>query len=316
MTYSNGQDGHFVYSIETTPGTRETPALALPFRNERLGDTGSQPMFRQGIIKGRGMNHGHDRTKSDIGGTVELDLVAESIGSLLKAAFGAVSTTGAGPYEHVFTPGDIADDSMSVQVGWDDSAGTAFRKDYIGCLVEGFGLDVQADQHPDFSVDLKALSEENDAYAAVVPSFASFTYFEFADLTVAFDAGSTVCLDSLQLRYQNNLFQSPSICPTNPRARVYEPSGRPSGSGTIVRDFEDWTYYDKFVAGTEATIQAILTAGASAILQFDLRVVFTGETPNVPGMERIKQRIPFELTSGTSDADAITCTLTSTDATV
>lgn len=58
------------------------------------------------------------------GGPVEVapeagfELSAEGLGSLFKHMFGSVSTTGAGPYTHEFTPGDIdALPGLSMQAG-------------------------------------------------------------------------------------------------------------------------------------------------------------------------------------------------------
>ena len=313
MTYSNGTDAHLVYAVEATPFSRTTPSIAVPLIQESMADTGNQPIMRPGIIKGRRVSHGSDRSKSNVGGQVSVPLTAESIGSLLRCGLGTVSTSGAGPYTHTITPGEP--DPFSMQIGWTDNAATAFRKDYIGCLVDGMTLDVQADQHPTLQLDLKARSEEDDAYAAITPSYATLTYFEFSDFTVNFDAGGTECFDTISINWANNLYRSPAICPTNPRATIYEDSGLHVVTGTIGHDFSSWTRYAKFTAGTEATLQVVGTAGASTIT-IDLNIIFTGETPQVAGRERIKQGIPFEVQSGTSDADGCTVTLVNTDATI
>jgi hypothetical protein len=314
MTFSNGVDAHMIYTIESTPGTRATPATAVPLIQESMSDSGSQPIWRPGIIKGRRTRHGSDRSKSDVGGQVSVPLTAESCGGLLGALIGTTNTTGAGPYEHVFTPG--SPESFSMQIAWDDSAGTAFRKDYIGCLMDGGTLDVQANQHPTMQFDIKALSEEDDAYADITPSYATLQYFEFSDFVVAFDGGSDECFDSASISWANNLYQSPAICPTNPRATVYEDSGMHMVTGTIGQDFTAWAKYAKFAAGTAATLQVTGTAGANAIIDIEMAIIFTGETPQVGGPERIKQGLPFEVVSGTDDATAVTVTLTSNDATV
>lgn len=315
MTFSNGIDAHLVYAIESTPGTRETPSVAVPLISESMQDNGSKPLWHPGIIKGRRTRHGYDRTKSDIGGQVAVPLTAESIGSLLRAGIGSVSTTGASsPYTHELTPG--APDMFSMQIGWEDSAGTDFRKDYTGCLIDGMTIDVQANQHPTLQMDIKALSEEDDAYAAVTPSYASLTYFEFSDFTLAFDSGADECFDTASISWANNLYQSPGICPSAPRATKYEDSGNHMVTGTIGQDFTAFTKYAKFAAGTAATLEVVGTAGSNAVLTIEMAIVFTGETPQVTGPERIKQGLPFEVVSGTDDATAITVTLKSADSTI
>ena len=314
MTFSNGQDGHFVYAIEDPPGTRQTPTIALPFLQESIQDQGSQPLWHEGIIKGRGTHHGAGRTKSDIRGQVRVPLIADGIGGLLRAAFGAVSTAGSGPFAHTFTRGPLA--HFSAQVGWDDNAGTAFRKDLVGGLVDGWSLDLAANQNPALQFDVTGQSLAADAHPAIEPTYGTLSYFEFSDAVVKVDGGDGICFDTISLNGANGLYQSPAICPSNPRATVYEDSGMLEVSGTIGRDFDAWTYHNKFVAGTEATIGIKLTAGVAAVLEIALNVLFTGETPQVSGRERIKSGIPFVATSAISDADACTVTLTNSDSSV
>ncbi len=315
MTFSNGTDAHFVYSIESTSGTRNPPAIAVPLISESLQDSGSQPIWRPGIIKGRRTRTGFGLTKSDVGGQINVPLTAESVGGLLKALVGSVSTSGAGPYVHVLTPGLLP--TFSAQVGWEDSAGVDFRKDYIGAVMNGGTLSVQANQNPTIAFDVKALSEEDDAYTPVVPSYATLTYFDFSDFVVSFDGGTTdECFDNGTINWQNELYQSPAICPTNPRAQVYDDAGQQMVTGTLGQDFTSFAKYAKFTGGTAATLKMTATAGASAILEIDMDIVFTGSTPQVEGPGRIKQGIPFEVVSSASDAASVTVTLTSGDATI
>jgi hypothetical protein len=313
MTFSVGQNAHLVYAIESTPGTRETPNIAVPLISESMQDSGSKPIFRPGIIKGRRTHTGYNLTKSDVGGQVRVPLTAQAIGGLFRALGGTVNTSGAGPYVHVITPG--SPDAFSMQIAWDDSAGTAFRKDYIGCLMNGGTLEVQADQDPTMQFDVRAQSEEDDAYADVTPSYATNDYFEFSDFTLSFDAGADECFDTATINWDNNLYQSPAICPTNPRATLYEDAGMHMVSGTVGQDFTSWTKYAKFTAGTAATLDVTATSGTNIVL-IEMAIVLTGETPQVTGRERIKNGMPFEVVSGTSDAAAITVTLTNGDATI
>lgn len=317
MTFSNGHTSHLVYAIEATPFTRSAPTIAVPLISESMRDTGSQPIHRPGIIKGRRTSHGSDRTKSDVGGQITVPLTGESIGGLLGCVVGTVGTrTGSvGAYVFPLTPGPLR--PWSMQLGWDDNAGDPFWKDYVGCLAAGGTLNVQANQHPTLQVDVRARSEslsdgDTEVYAEVTPSYATLTYFEFSDVVMSFDSGSDECFDTIALTWQNNLYQSPGICPSNPRATIYEDSGVQQVSGTIGQDFTDWTKYKKFAAGTEATIDLTATAGPR-ILDISLNVILTGEGPTVPGRERIKNGLPFQIQSGTSDADACTVTITTSD---
>jgi len=314
MTFSNGVDGYFAYSAETTKGTRVVPAIALPLVQESMQDSGSQPIPHKGIIKGRKLMTGAEKTKSDVGGQIRIPMIADGLGGLLKAALGTNATTGSDPYEHEMSRGALG--STSIQIGWEDSAGTDFRKDYVGAMINGFSFDVQADQSPEMQFDIKALSEANDGSAAIEPSYGTLSYFEFSDATVDLDAGGNLCFDTFSLAVDNGLHKSTAICPTTQGRTEYSDQGAFSVGGSIGWDFTDWTYYDKFIAGTQATISALFNAGTDAKLQFDLRVLFTGSTPQISGPERIKEGLTFVGISATSDADGFTATLTNGDSSI
>lgn len=318
---AEGSNAHFVYAEESTPFTYETPTIALPIIQESVGNTGSQPIGNTWIYKGRRVRHSSPQTKAVYGGQVRVPLTSNSLGTLLKCSTGSVSTAAGPPIVHTITPAVLS--PVSFQIGWDDNTATPvpFWKDATGALAEGWTIETQADQQPTIQFDFRARNLQVSTtgsvqQAEVTPSYASLTLLEFSDLTVNLDAGGTLCFDAFTLNCRNNLYRSPAICPTNPAVAVFEDSGQQMFSGTIGRDFDDWTWYNKFVAGTTFTLQAIWNAGTNAKLQVDLVGKFLGDTAAVAGMERIKNGLPFEVESATSDAAAFTIALTNTDSSI
>ena len=323
MAFSYGTDSWLVYSKETTIGTRVVPATTIPFVQESMRDDGSQPISNPAIIKGRSTPHGNAVGRADVGGQIAFTPTAENFGAWLHAAVGGtVSTSGAGPYVHTLTPGDIP--SLSVQIGWDDTTSptpVSYWKDYVGVLVGGMSMSNRAGEFPQVRFDVKARSETvntdgSPTIAKVTPSYGTQTYFEFQQATVNFDAGGTECFEDLNLDLRNMLNATGEICPASPRSEVYVFDGWRELTGTIGQNFVDWTRYNQWQNGTLATLQIIWNAGANAQLQWELRIRFTGETAQVSGKERIKQGVPFAIESNTSDADAMTLTLTTRDATI
>ncbi|MGK3946779.1 hypothetical protein ABK046_51500, partial [Streptomyces caeruleatus] len=70
-------------------------------------------------------------------GQITHELSPANIGMLLVQAMGAVSTSGAGPYTHVITPGPlVATRSLTVQVGTPDFGGTVRPFNFTGCQVK------------------------------------------------------------------------------------------------------------------------------------------------------------------------------------
>ena len=125
MALGSGLAAQIGYGVESTPGTVVTPTIFVPLRSETLTDD-RERLESDAIIAGRrvlddDMWNGGNAT---VGGGVQHDLYDRGIGSLFKAIFGSVSTTGSGPYTHTFTPGDLTDNSLTVQKGVPDLNGT------------------------------------------------------------------------------------------------------------------------------------------------------------------------------------------------
>jgi hypothetical protein len=66
------------------------------------------------------------------------------------------------------------------------------------------------------------------------------------------------------------------------------------------------------MAGTEGSMVLAFVSGTSS-LTITMNVFYTGESANVTGPGLVKQGIPFEVISGTSDAAAITAVLVNSD---
>ena len=98
---------------------------------------------------------GFDRTQGVPVSDATLVAMPKSIGTLLKAALGAVATTGAGPYEHVFTVADVlpyvtlwgkfgSSDSARImdakvdelEFSWEKSGAAELKVKLVGCATD------------------------------------------------------------------------------------------------------------------------------------------------------------------------------------
>jgi hypothetical protein len=86
-------------------------------------------------------------------------------------------------------------------------------------------------------------------------------------------------------------------------------------TGEIALDFVNYTAYSRMIAGTEGALVLAFNAGASAQLTITMNVFYTDAAMNVSGPGLVKQTLPFEVISATSDAAAITAVLINSDAT-
>lgn len=248
-----------------------------------------------------------------VSGDIELELTTRNWALWFKHMLGAVATTGAGPYTHTCTPGDLRGRGLTLQLGLDDSAGVAQPFTYNGAKVTGWELSCSA---PDglamVTVSLVAKAETT-ATALAVPNYtASNNLFSFVHGAITIGGGAasvkeaTVTADNALNTERFYIGQDTTSEPLEKGYRTY--------TGSLTCDFENLTAYNRFVNGTEAALDLTFTRGADSI-KVAGNVRFDGETPEVTD-DITEQALPIKfLSPNTTDAAAITVTVVSGEAT-
>jgi hypothetical protein len=119
-------------AFETTYGTPPVGGfLRLPFASTSLG--AEQPLLNSELL-----GYGRDplapvKDAVTADGDVVVPLDAEALGFWLKAAFGAPTTTGTGPWTHEFQSGALTLPSMSIETGMPEVPRYAM---YSGCVLD------------------------------------------------------------------------------------------------------------------------------------------------------------------------------------
>jgi Phage tail tube protein len=183
MTAPAGIAGQLGYVTETAWNVATTPSKFLPFLNEGLKQEVGR-LESKGIRAGRRTVAVWRPGARKVGGQVRVELPNLNLAPLLRHMFGAVTTTGAGPYTHTATPGDLTGKSMTLQVGRPDLTGTVQPFTYTGCKVRSWELGAQAGQLAQLTLDHTAAAEwpvrtvadgtTTNASAAVTSATAAF----------------------------------------------------------------------------------------------------------------------------------------------
>jgi hypothetical protein len=141
MAIGSGISAQISWSIETTPGTIVAPTVFNPLVSESLAIDRAR-LESAGIIAGRRVMTSDQWNGGNItaGGDIGLELYNKNLGKLFRGIMGAVNTTGSNPYDHVFTPGDLSDDVLTVQVGLPGVGGTVHPKTLGGCAVASWEM--------------------------------------------------------------------------------------------------------------------------------------------------------------------------------
>lgn len=182
-----GIDAQIGYALESTVGTPVTVTAFLPLVSETLMQERTR-LESTGIIAGRRVLASQQWNGGDItvSGSVQHELYNRGLGKLFTAMFGAVATTGAGPYTHTFTPGDLAGDSLTVQVGRPATNDTTYPFTYAGMKVASWEIACAASEIATLGMDLVG-SREID-YRTVSDGVTTSGSAAITSATAAFNA--------------------------------------------------------------------------------------------------------------------------------
>jgi len=308
MSTGVGTDVSVGFAIETTPNTRQAPDTFLEILQESM-------TVEQEFVKSSGLGGGRRFSRRKIlgnktvGGSISMEARTAGMVDLLRLCLGGDPTpTGTGPYVREFGGGgDLPTATFQINKPYSPTLSAPF--DFIGSMVNSWTWTQNAGEFAQMQMELfshDAVFGETEATFAPPADPGLIT---FADLTVTTPDGE-VCFDSITLTGTNTLGRSFKACADDPGLASVRPDGMRMASGALAGDFDDMTAFNRYLAGTEGALTVVYNAGPSKILSFDMNIYYTGETPTVAGPGVVTQGIPFEVISGTSDAAAITVTLT------
>lgn len=315
MTTGTGLAAQIGMAIEASPGTRQAPVRFFPFVSESM-KLNQTRLFSSGLRGGRRTKHRSDLASSFVDGGIEFEMAPQGLGVPLRAMMGTLATTGVGPFTHTATPGPLADDLLTVQVGRPFVGSTTVQPfDYIGCMVASWSIGFALDQYATLSLNLSGVHEDTaQSLAAFAPpaTWAPFVY----TAGVLSIAGSEQVIKGGSVSGDNGIDAPRHRMRSTTPARPLLPAegGMRAYTGQVDCDFTSLVAYNRFVAGGEAALSLVFTQGTNTLTVAG-NVVFTGETPNVGGPAALNQALPFEFLSSTSDAAALTITLVNGDAT-
>ncbi|MCP4961318.1 MAG: hypothetical protein GY925_18895 [Actinomycetia bacterium] len=312
MTTRTGLDAQVGVAEESTVGTFVAPTDYFPFLDEGMEAVNAR-IDSDAIRAGRTILDSDDWAAGarTVSGSVALEARTKQIGMILKHTFGAVATTGSGPYVHTFTPGDLFGKGLSVQGGRPDAGGVVRAFTYTGCKVSSLTLSAAVDEAVKLDVDLVGQDEDTGQTLGTFSDPDAGTLFTFVHgaLTIG---GTAVPCESVSLTIDNGLQSTRhrlgSVVSTEQRQEA-----RRTVTVDVVADFEDLVNYNRVVSGAEAAVVLTFTSGTT-ILAITMNCRTDGETPTVSGVEEIPLNLSL-MAVGSTDAAAITCVYTNAEAT-
>lgn len=303
-----GADAQIGFATESVVGTIVTPTKFLPFVSENIKQ--NIEYLDSQTLSARRTARRTKRGTAGIAGSVTTELANTTLATLLKHMFGTINTTGAGPYTHTASPGDLTGKSMTVQVGRPATTGTVHPFTYAGVKINTWTISASVGAIARLVLGLNGMSETTDTALAVASVDSSWEPFVFTEASLSIAGSSVGTVHEVTLNGDNKqplrhrLGSGTSKEPLSTAVRDY--------SGTITTDFDALTHYALFTGGTQAALVLTFNNGTQS-LAITMNVQFAGETPEVGGADLLAQVLPFRCISSTSDAAAITAVLVNSE---
>ncbi len=317
MAIGSGLAAQLSFGLETTWGVAATLNKHLPFLNESL----SQQIDR---IQSQGIIPGNRTWRSDqwapgnktVGGDVGVELYDHGLGVLFRAMMGNAVTTGtAAPFTHTFEPGDLANDSLTVQVGKPATSGTVHPFTYLGCQVASWELACAQGDIATLGLTLAA-REETRAIALATPAIpAALRPLSFNHGTLSVGGVAVANVRSCRLAGTNGLDVERRFF--NAGGLIAQPiqTELANFTGTLESELTDLTGYDRFLSGAEAALSLKFTLGANSV-EIVGNVRTDGETPQVAGKGIPIRSDVVTFMGPTNDASAIKIVAINQDSTL
>lgn len=224
----------------------------------------------------------------------------ESIGTLLKHAIGSVNDSGADPYTHTFTPGDLPTGFILEKDFGGSVASTARYEKFGGCRMNSLNLIMPKEGWPTLNFDVLGASRAfGSAPLDATPDDNGATPFHMHESSLNEGGASIAVVTNGNIQIANNLVTD-NYTVGNDGERYNAPEGFAVISGSITALFEDKTLLDKAINDTDTSLKIVLTrgdgGGTAGNEEFSLEVqnmLYEEDSPPIDGPAGIMQTLNF-----------------------
>jgi hypothetical protein len=288
---------------ETTFGADPgAPAgIQIPYINESLN--GSRSQNQSEVIDGSKNPTPPFQGNTDVGGDITVPIDQRYFAYWMKALLGPPTTTGAGPYTHVFKVDDtICNPSLVVQKDFSDVP--RFFK-YNGVKIASMSMSIGGDGEPQatFSLVGASVSDSASDYDATPTTHVLEIFRPTLDVTLNEGGSASAEFTELSIDVDSNLdTDTYAIGGGGNRTAIADGVYSMGGSGVIL--FDNMTIYDKGRDATESSIEVIYARGTSS-LTIDFNEIEYGQnSPLVSGNEGVNLNMDWIAYDGDDAANS------------
>jgi hypothetical protein len=306
MARARGARTQLAAVFESTYGTSPVSGFRrMPFASETLSE--EQPLLDNELL-----GYGRDplapiKDAITTDGDVVVPVDAEAFGFWLKGAFGQPTTTGAGPYTHVFQSGSWTLPSMSIEVGMPDIPDFTM---YQGCRVNTLSWTMQRSGLLTATANIMSQGATAPAGSTAAGTPTDYALKRFGHFNGAIlRNGSTLAnIISAEITYSNNLDPVETIR-SDGKVDGHDAS-MASLTGSIEARFADLTLFNQAIAGTSAELSFGYTLPGGEEMTFVAHAVYLPKPrKEISGPGGIQVRFDWQAALATSPARMCTVTL-------
>ncbi len=301
MPQATGANTSFAIDDETTygadPGTPNTRKVYL----KSCGLKVSQNKLQPETLTGARTLSKPDNGNVDAVGPLVHEVGAESLGKLLKHAFGAVTTTGAGPYVHTYSIGALPTSFVFEKDHGSAISGTGRYEKFNGCRVASMDVDMPQEGYATITFNVQAAKSTLAGTSIdATPTDNGHTPFSMASLSTIEEGGSAIAtVKSIKFSLNNDVDTDGYTLGTG-GVRTQLPEGQALVSGELTAVFDSAALLTKAENSTASSLKTILSRGTgdgsagNESIEFGIdALVFERTSPPVDGPKGLVLTMSF-----------------------
>jgi len=320
MTQATGSNSRMIFDEEATFGaTPETPAATLAYFSDE-GFAQDVGQIESGILRGNRNPTAPFSGNRSVKGSLTTELAPLGQATWLKHLLGAVATTGAGPYTHVFKIGKLPT-SLCFEKQFID-LGKYFL--YNGVRISSASFEFAPAGPVKVSYNFAGKKETISAASFdAAETDLGHSAWEGFDGSILEGGSAIATVTAVKLEINNDLETDKYVFGSGGYINSL-PEGKVKVSGSITALFDSTTLYEKAVNRTESSLNITMSRGdglgseSNESIEFlvpELR--FGSSTPLIKDAKGILVELPFTAYyNDSTEASSLQITLTNTQATV
>lgn len=313
MSQATADNTWFGVGVESTFGTPVARTKFFEFNSESVKLDGG--MIAHSSLRGRSQNR-RGKKKNSVAGTIEMPLQVDGAEVILKHAFGACVTSGAGPYVQTITLTRALPVGLSLEINRDASSiGGSSSFLYDGCQINKLTLKHSPEDFLMMSLDI--VGEGDSSLVSVsTPSFATFVGWDWDGFAATINSVA-VLLRDFEITLDNNLATDRYNLGSLKRKGL-GPAGKRKVSGKFNVEFASLTEMNYWRGATTGpgSMVCTWTNGTSTLVLSVANPIFIEGEPVVGGDGPILVPLAFEAYISSADNDELSIILTNSTSTV